>query len=93
MVPELLGQTLLEGMSCGAPTVATDVASLPEIVVDGVTGFVVPPGDPKALGERLRWLHEHRDAADDMGRAGRRRVIEHFTWPVVVQRCLTAYGE
>jgi glycosyltransferase involved in cell wall biosynthesis len=92
LVPELLGQTLLEGMACGAPTVATDVASLPEIVADGVTGFVVPPGNPQALGERLRWLNEHREAADEMGRAGRQRVIDRFTWPAVVQRCLTAYG-
>jgi alpha-maltose-1-phosphate synthase len=91
LVPELLGQTLLEGMACAAPTVATDVASLPEVVADGVTGFVVPPGNPQALRERLRWLSEHRDVAAEMGRAGRRRVLERFTWPAVVQRCLTAY--
>ena len=52
-VPELLGQTLLEGMACGTPAVCTDVASMPEVVEDGVTGFVVPPNDPRALGERL----------------------------------------
>ena len=43
-VPELLGQTLLEGMACGIPAVCTDVASMPEVVVDGVTGFIVPAG-------------------------------------------------
>ena len=53
-VPELLGQTLLEGMACEAPAICTNVASLPEIVEDGVTGFVVPPNDPAALGDRLR---------------------------------------
>ena len=52
-VPELLGQTLLEGMACGLPAVCTRVASMPEVVDDGVTGFVVPPNDPTALGERL----------------------------------------
>jgi len=91
LVPELLGQTLLEGMACAAPTVATDVASLPEVVADGVTGFVVPPGNPQALRERLRWLNEHREVAAEMGWAGRQRVLERFTWPAVVQRCLTAY--
>jgi len=60
-------------------------------VEHGVTGFVVPPNDPVALGERLRWLHEHPDEARDMGAAGRRRVLEHFTWPAVVQRCLAIY--
>src|SRR5262249_36032076 len=52
-VPELLGQTLLEGMACGAPAICTDVASMPEVVEDGVTGFVVPPNDPATLGQRL----------------------------------------
>ena len=40
-VPELLGQTLLEGMACGTPGICTDVASLPEVIEDGATGFVV----------------------------------------------------
>jgi glycosyltransferase involved in cell wall biosynthesis len=91
-VPELLGQTLLEGMACEAPTICTDVASLPEVVEDGVTGFVVPPNDPGALGEKLRWLREHPEQAREMGRAGRRRVVERFTWPHVVRRCFEAYN-
>lgn len=41
-VPELLGQTPLEGMACGTPAIVTNVASLPEVVADGETGFVVP---------------------------------------------------
>ena len=51
VVPELLGQTLLEGMACGAPAICTDVASMPEIVEHGVSGFVVPPNDPASIGE------------------------------------------
>ncbi|MCA1593752.1 MAG: glycosyltransferase family 4 protein [Acidobacteria bacterium] len=90
-VPELLGQTLLEGMACGAPAVCTDVASLPEVVEDGVTGFVVPPNDPAALGEKIRWLREHTLEADAMGRAARSRVLEKFTWGQVVRRCLEIY--
>ena len=85
-VPELLGQTLLEGMACGAATVCTRVASMPEIVDDGVTGFIVPPNDPSAIGERLAWLAAHRDRAAAMGAAGRARVLRHFTWPAVVSR-------
>lgn len=90
-VPELLGQTLLEGMACEAPALCTRVASLPEVVDDGVTGFVVPPNDPAALGERLRWLRDHGDEARQMGREARRRVLARFTWPQTVQRCLDAY--
>jgi len=90
-VPELLGQTLLEGMACGAPGVCTSVASLPEVVEDGVTGHVVPPNDPAALGARVAWFHRHPKAVATMGEAGRRRVAARFTWPLVVERCLEAY--
>lgn len=91
-VPELLGQTLLEGMACGLPTICTDVASMPEIVQHEVTGFVVPPNDPAALAERLRWFRSHPKEAQAMGAAGRKRVLAHFTWQNVVQRCLAIYA-
>ena len=91
-VPELLGQTLLEGMACGIPAVCTNVGSMPEIVDDGITGFIVPPNDPSALRERLLWLRDHPAEARAMGRAARRRVLERFTWPAVVHRCLGIYA-
>jgi glycosyltransferase involved in cell wall biosynthesis len=90
-VPELLGQTLLEGMACGTPAICTDVASMPEVVEDGVTGFVVPPNDPASLGQRLAWMRAYPTAAAAMGAAGRQRVLERFTWSAVVDRCLDAY--
>ena len=90
-VPELLGQTLLEGMACATAAMGTDVASLPEVVADGKTGFLVPPNNPAALRERLEWLRDHPAEATRLGEAGRRRVLERFTWPAVVQRCLAAY--
>ena len=91
-VPELLGQTLLEGMACATPAICTDVASMPEVVENGVSGFVVPPNDGAALGEKLRWLRDHPEEARKMGQAARRRVLEKFTWPQVVQRCLEVYA-
>ncbi len=90
-VPELLGQTLLEGMACGKPVVCTAVASMPEIVVDGVTGFIVPPNDSAALAEKLQWLANHPAKAAAMGVEGRARVEQQFSWSLVVQRCLAAY--
>lgn len=91
-VPELLGQTLLEGMACGAPGICTDVASMPEIVQDGVNGFIVPPNNPAALREKLRWLAAHPTEVQAMGRAARARIESTFTWPAVVQRCLEWYS-
>jgi glycosyltransferase involved in cell wall biosynthesis len=91
-VPELLGQTLLEGMACGRPVICTRVASMPEIVEDGVCGFIVAPNDPVELAGRIGWLHDHPMEASAMGTAARRRVLEKFTWPQVVRRCLEIYA-
>jgi glycosyltransferase involved in cell wall biosynthesis len=90
-VPELLGQTLLEAMACATPVICTRVASMPEIVEDGVSGFIVEPGDTAVLRARLEWLAGHPADASAMGRAGRERVLARFQWPDVVERCLDAY--
>jgi len=90
-IPELLGQTLLEGMSCETPTICTNVASMPEVVEDGVTGFVVPPNNPQALRDKILWIRERPEQSRTMGRAGRLRVLEKFTWGAVVRRCLELY--
>lgn len=92
-IPELMGQTLLEGMSTGIPGVCTDVAAMPESVVDGVTGFVVPPNDLEAMRRALVTLCTDHALAAKMGAAARERMIAHFGWPAVVQRCLAAYRD
>jgi glycosyltransferase involved in cell wall biosynthesis len=91
-VPELLGQTLLEGMATELPAVCTSVASLPEIVRHGETGFVVAPGDPVALGKALRKLRDHPKRSRAMGQAARASVLQRFSWGAVVTRCLDLYG-
>ena len=91
-VPELLGQTLLEGMACGTPGLCTNVASLPEVVENGVTGLVVPPNDPGSLRSAIRWMLEHPEDRAAMGTRARERVTERFSWNTVVRRCLEAYA-
>lgn len=90
-VPELLGQTLLEGMAAGAAVIGTAVGSLPEVITDGETGRLVPPNDVPALRAALEWMRDHPDAAQRMGDAGRRRAVAEFSWDRVVERCLEAY--
>jgi len=90
-VPELLGQTLIEAMACATPVICTRVASMPEIVEDGVSGFIIEPGDSATLRSRLEWLAAHPVEACTMGAAGRARVLERFQWSDVVKRCLDAY--
>ena len=91
-VPELMGQTLLEGMASGIPGICTNVAAMPESVVDGVTGFVVPPDDLGAMRKALTELYRNGEKAARMGTAARQRMIDHFGWPAVVRRCLAAYN-
>jgi glycosyltransferase involved in cell wall biosynthesis len=91
-IPELMGQTLLEGMSSGIPAICTNVAGMPESVVDGVTGFVVPPDDIPAMRRALVELYQNTARAAAMGQAARRRMVEHFGWAAVVERCLEAYA-
>ena len=92
-MPELLGLTLLESLASGTPVIATDVASLPEIVRDGETGRVVVPGDVRALAEALESFLADPGAAARAGALGRADVLARFTWDEVAERCLDAYRE
>ncbi|MBO3460913.1 glycosyltransferase family 4 protein [Aetokthonos hydrillicola Thurmond2011] len=90
--PELLGLVLLESMACGTPVICTNVGGMPEIVVDGVTGFVVPPNEKNVLKDRINYLINHPNIALNMGKEGRQKVLKEFTWDAVTQRCLSAYS-
>jgi glycosyltransferase involved in cell wall biosynthesis len=84
--------TALEAMACTTPVVGTAVGSLPELVKDRETGFIVPPRDVGALRDRLRQLLNEPKLAQTMGEAGRKRVETMFTWDRVVDRCLHEYA-
>jgi glycosyltransferase involved in cell wall biosynthesis len=90
-IPELLGLAAIEAMASGTAVVASRVGGLPEIVVDGETGFLVEPGDVDALRDRLSLLVSDESAAVRMGTAARERVLERFTWERCAERCLEAY--
>ena len=76
---ECLPYAILEAMSHGKPVVGTDVAGIPEMVDDGVTGAVVPPGDSLALAGALTRLVENPQARAEQGAAGRQRIEREFT--------------
>lgn len=78
---EGFGLVLLEAMACGLPVITTPATAGPDLITDGVEGFVVPCGDPTALAARMAWCCENRAALSVMGRAARHRA-EAFPWTV-----------
>lgn len=76
---ECLPLALLEAMAAGLPAVCTTVGGVPDIVDDGVTGYLVPPRDPAALADRILAILNDRELAHRMGSAARQRVAEHFS--------------
>jgi starch synthase len=90
-ISELLGLSVLEAMASGTPIVASRIGGVPEIVVDGETGFLVEPGDATELHDRLELLLGDEKLARRMGDAGRDRVLQDFTWARCAERCLAAY--
>jgi glycosyltransferase involved in cell wall biosynthesis len=90
-VSELLGLVALEAMASGTPVVASRIGGLAETVVDGETGFLVPPGDTEALSDRLARLVSDRRLAARLGANARDLVAQRFTWRACAERCLAAY--
>ena len=88
---EGLGTAILDAMALGKPVVATRAGGIPEAVEDGVTGLLVPPRDPQALANALRYLLQSPARAQTFGGAGRQRVEQHFTVAQMACGTLQAY--
>ena len=73
------GRVALEAMALGKPVVGTAAGGLPEVLVDGETGILVPPRDPRSLAGALRALLDDKALARQLGENGRRRVREYFS--------------
>ncbi len=83
--PEPLGQVAIEAMAASKPVVAAAVGGLPDVVVDGETGLLVPPRDATALREALRTLLQDPERRARMGAAGRERAPYFTVGPVANQ--------
>jgi len=94
---EPFGLVILEAMACYTPVVASRVGGIPEIVVEGETGYLVDfnPADPdaftSALAGRLEKLLGDPTLAASMGKAGRERVLQHFGWRAIASQTVQLY--
>lgn len=90
---EGLPLAVLEAMACGLPIIATPVGGTPEVVKDGVNGFLVKPGDVSQLTERLCDLLADAALRRKMGRANRSLVEQGYSWDEIATRTLAVYRQ
>jgi alpha-maltose-1-phosphate synthase len=90
---EPLGIVNLEAMACGTAVVGSRTGGIPEVVADGETGLLVPPGEPEPLAEAMNALISDPDRAAVMGQAGRKRAIAEFGWAAIAAQTAALYAE
>jgi glycosyltransferase involved in cell wall biosynthesis len=73
--------------------IATRVGGIVDIVEDGKTGLLVKAGDSHALAQAIRRLAHQKDLRQQMGKAGRQRVLTHFTWDKIAHSLYSTYQE
>jgi glycosyltransferase involved in cell wall biosynthesis len=90
-VNETFGMALCEAMACGTPVVASNFGGFREVVLDGVSGYLTRPQNPRDISLKVNKLLSDQNRAKEMGEAGRRFVVENFSWKVVADRVEEAY--
>jgi mannosyltransferase len=76
---EGFGLTVLEAMSSGAAVLASEAGAWPEVIRQGIDGYVVPVNDLSAVKEKMATLLSNEDKLTQMGQSGRQRVLEHYS--------------
>jgi glycosyltransferase involved in cell wall biosynthesis len=83
--------SVLESYAYGKPVIGADIGGIPELIVDGVDGFLVPSGEHEPLRDRLLWMSEHKTEAAEMGKAGRRKMETEFNADIHYQKIMDVY--
>ena len=96
---EGISNSIMEYMALGKPVIASIGGGTSEIVLDGETGFLIEPKNPKQLAERIDYLLSNQTVAKKMGESGRKRIQQHFSLDKMVNEtynlyvnCLKQYG-
>jgi starch synthase len=90
---EPLGIVNLEAMACGTAVAGSRTGGIPEVVAEGETGLLVPPGEPGPLADALNALLRDPGRARAMGEAGRKRAVAEFGWPAIAAQTAALYAE
>jgi L-malate glycosyltransferase len=90
---ESFGVAAIEASACELPVIVSDAGGLPEVIVDGETGFVVPREDTGACARALEKLFDDEKLRLKFGRNGRRRVLDKYNWELSLSTMLAVYQE
>ena len=90
---EGLPNTVLEAIAMEIPVVSTAVAGVPELIEDGITGYLSPIGDSKSLAEQVIKLLKDQNLCDDFAIAGRKRVENYFSFKNRVKKLESLYEQ
>lgn len=90
---EGLGVVLIEAMELGLPIVASNVGGIPDVVVDGVSGILVPEKDPEALASAYKRLAAEPELVKQLLAGSRKRIAECFTWDGIIERQIAVYNK
>ena len=85
---EGLSIAIVEAMASGLPVIATDVGGNPEVVENGVNGFLVPSRNAQALAERIKYLHTYPEMLNILAKNSRERAVQHFSGETMRQKYL-----
>jgi glycosyltransferase involved in cell wall biosynthesis len=91
--PEVAPLAVLEAAAAGRAAIVSGIGGLPELVVDGSTGLVVPPGDPVRLADAMRILWSDPELAAAMGQKARARAADQFTVDRLISELVSLYSE
>ena len=90
---EGLGVVLIEAMELGLPIVASNVGGIPDVVIDGETGILVPEKDPEALANAYKRLASNPDPVPQLLAGAQKRIAECFTWDGIIERQIAVYNK
>ncbi|SMP57763.1 glycosyltransferase [Fibrobacter sp. UWB10] len=90
---EGLGVVLIEAMELGLPIVASNVGGIPDVVIDGETGILVPEKDPEALANAYKRLAADPELVKRLLAGSQKRIAECFTWDGIIQRQIAVYNK